>query len=128
MYRAKAEGRDVYRFYSTRVQGDGESRLAFTSGLRRAIDRGELLLHFQPLVDLRTGRIDGLEALVRWQHPTMGLIPPADFIPVAEESGLILSIERWVLQAAMTEAQHERGQALKLAINLSSRHFDHPDC
>jgi diguanylate cyclase (GGDEF)-like protein len=128
MYRAKAEGRDVYRFYSTRVQGDGASRLAFTSGLRRAIDRGELLLHFQPLVDLRTGRIDGLEALVRWQHPTMGLIPPADFIPVAEESGLILSIERWVLQAAMTEALvYERGQALKLAINLSSRHFDHPE-
>ena len=64
---------------------------------------------------------------MRWQHPTMGLIPPADFIPVAEESGLILSIERWVLQAAMAEAQHERGQALKLAINLSSRHFDHPE-
>ena len=128
MYRAKAEGRDVYRFYTTRVQGDGASRLAFTSGLRRAIDRGELLLHFQPLIDLRTGRIDGLEALVRWQHPTMGLIPPADFIPVAEESGLILSIERWVLQAAMTEARvYERGQALKLAINLSNRHFEHPE-
>ena len=74
---------------------DWRSRVAFA--VRSTVVS---FLHFQPLVDLRTGRIDGLEALVRWQHPTMGLIPPADFIPVAEESGLILSIERWVLQAA----------------------------
>lgn len=128
MYQAKAEGRDTYRFYTGRVQSEASSKLAFTSDLRRALDRGELLLHFQPLVDLQTGRIDGLEALVRWQHPSMGLIRPADFIPIAEETGLILSIERWVLQSAMTEALvHERGQALKLAVNLSSRHFDHPD-
>ena len=128
MYRAKAEGRDTYRFYTARVQNELSSKLAFTSELRRAVDRGELLLHFQPLVDLPTGRIDGLEALVRWQHPSMGLIPPADFIPVAEESGLILSIERWVLQSAMSEALvYERGHELKLAINLSSRHFDHPE-
>jgi diguanylate cyclase (GGDEF)-like protein len=128
MYRAKGEGRDVYRFYTRRVHGEVSPKLAFTSGLRRAIDRGELLLHFQPLVDLRIGQIDGLEALVRWQHPSMGLIPPGDFIPVAEESELILSIERWVLKAAMSEAlAYERGHALKLAINLSSRHFDHPD-
>jgi diguanylate cyclase (GGDEF)-like protein len=127
MYRAKAEGRDTYRFYAARVQGDASPALAFTSGLRRALDRGELLLHFQPLVDLETGQIDGLEALVRWRHPSMGLIPPADFIPVAEESGLILSIERWVLQSAMSEALSCRcGQPLKLAVNLSTRHFAHP--
>ena len=128
MYQAKAEGRDTYRFYTARIQGEASAKLTFTSDLRRAVDRNELLLHFQPLVDLRTGRIDGLEALVRWQHPTLGLIPPADFIPIAEETGLILSIEKWVLHAAMSEALIcERGEPLKLAINLSSRHFDHPE-
>src|SRR5262249_52699775 len=84
-------------------------------------------LHFQPLVDLRSGRIDGLEALVRWHHPSMGLISPDEFIPITEESGLILSIERWVMQSAMTEAlSHELNQPLMLAINLSMRHFDDP--
>ena len=127
MYQAKAEGRDTSRFYAARIQREASSRLTFTTGLRRAIDRGELLLHFQPLVDLSTGRIDGMEALVRWQHPSMGLVPPADFIPVAEETGLILDIERWVLQSAMTEAlAFDWGHRLKLAINLSSRHFDDP--
>jgi EAL domain-containing protein (putative c-di-GMP-specific phosphodiesterase class I) len=77
---------------------------------------------------LRSGRIDGLEALVRWQHPSMGLVPPDEFIPIAEESGLILSIERWVMQSAMTEAlSHELNQPLKLAINLSMRHLDDPE-
>jgi diguanylate cyclase (GGDEF)-like protein len=128
MYRAKAEGRDTYRVYVARVQRDTSATLTFTTGLRRAIERQELMLHFQPLVDLRTGETDGLEALVRWQHPTMGVIPPAAFIPVAEESGLILSIERWVLQSAMRQAlEYERGRGLKLAINLSTRHFDHPE-
>ena len=127
MYQAKAEGRDTSRFYAARIQRAASSRLTFTSGLRRAIDRGELLLHFQPMVDLASGRIDGMEALVRWQHPSMGLVPPADFIPIAEETGLILDIERWVLQSAMTEAlAFDAGQPLRLAINLSSRHFDDP--
>ena len=127
MYRAKAEGRDSYRFYAARTRGDASFTLAFTTGLRRALDRNELLLHFQPLVDLTTGFIDGAEALVRWDLPGTGIIPPADFIPIAEESGLILAIERWVLYSAMKEAlAYDSGRGLKLAVNLSSRHFDQP--
>jgi diguanylate cyclase (GGDEF)-like protein len=128
MYQAKAEGRDTYRFYTARHQHKVPSRVALATELRRAADRGELLLHFQPLVDLTTGHIDGLEALVRWQHPTMGFVPPAEFIPIAEESGLILAIERWVLESAMTQARAAfAADRLKLAINLSSKHFDHPE-
>jgi diguanylate cyclase (GGDEF)-like protein len=128
MYSAKSEGRDTHRFYSARSQSTASVKLAFSADLRRALERDELLLHFQPLVDLRSGRIDGLEALVRWQHPSMGLVPPDEFIPIAEESGLILSIERWVMQSAMTEAlSHELNQPLKLAINLSMRHLDDPE-
>ena len=128
MYSAKSEGRDTHRFYSARSQSTASAKLAFSADLRRALERDELLLHFQPLVDLRSGRIDGLEALVRWQHPSMGLVPPDEFIPIAEESGLILSIERWVMQSAMIEAlSHELDQPLKLAINLSMRHLDDPE-
>jgi EAL domain-containing protein (putative c-di-GMP-specific phosphodiesterase class I) len=86
------------------------------------------LLHFQPLVDLRSDQIDGVEALIRWHHPIMGFVPPDEFIPIAEESGLILSIERWVMQSAMSEAlSHELNQPLRIAINLSMRHFDDPE-
>jgi len=128
MYSAKSEGRDTHRFYSARSQATSSATLTFTADLRRALERDELLLHFQPLIDLRSGRIDGLEALVRWHHPTMGLISPDEFIPVAEESGLILSIERWVMQSAMTEAlSHELNHPLMLAINLSMRHFADPE-
>jgi diguanylate cyclase (GGDEF)-like protein/PAS domain S-box-containing protein len=128
MYSAKAEGRDTHRFYSARSQSSASAKLTFSAELRRALERDELLLHFQPLVDLRSGRIDGLEALVRWHRPGIGLVPPDEFIPIAEESGLILSIERWVMESAMTEAlSHELSQPLKLAINLSMRHMDDPE-
>ena len=128
MYIAKSEGRDTHRFYVARSQSTAAAKLAFSADLRRALERDELLLHFQPLVDLRSGRIDGLEALVRWHHPSMGLIPPDEFIPIAEESGLILEIERWVMESAMTEAlSDEIKQPLKLAINLSIRHLDDPE-
>ena len=128
MYSAKSEGRDTHRFYAARSQSTASAKLTFNAELRRALERDELLLHYQPLVDLGSGRIDGLEVLVRWHHPTMGLVPPDEFIPIAEESGLILSIERWVMQSAMTEAlSHELKQPLRLAINLSMRHFDDPD-
>jgi predicted signal transduction protein with EAL and GGDEF domain len=127
MYRAKAQGRDAVRFYAPPLETTRTSQVAFESALRRAIERGELLVHFQPIVDLHTGHVDGLEALVRWRHPSRGVIPPSDFIPIAEESGLILLIERWVLQTAMTEAASHRGtKQLKLAINISRRHFDNP--
>jgi len=127
MYRAKTEGRDSYRFYSSRHYATPSGSLILNSRLRQAIDRQELVLHFQPLVNLRGRGVDGIEALVRWQHPTLGLVPPADFIPMAEESGLILSIERWVLESAMRAAGTLQGERpLKVAVNLSTRHFDHP--
>jgi diguanylate cyclase (GGDEF)-like protein len=127
MYRAKAQGRDTVRFYAAPLEEARSSQVAFKNALQRAIERDELLVHFQPLVDLHTGQIDGLEALVRWRHPSRGVIPPSDFIPLAEESGLILLIERWVLHAAMTEVTSVRAaNQLKLAINISRRHFDNP--
>jgi diguanylate cyclase (GGDEF)-like protein len=127
MYRAKAQGRDTVRFYAAPLEGPRSSQVTFKNALQRAIERGELLVHFQPIVDLHTGQVEGLEALVRWRHPSRGVIPPNDFIPLAEESGLILLIERWVLQTAMTEVtSHRATKQLKLAINISRRHFDNP--
>jgi predicted signal transduction protein with EAL and GGDEF domain len=126
MYCAKAQGRDTVRFYAAPLEATRSSQVAFNTALRRAIERGELLVHFQPIMDLNTEEVDGLEALVRWRHPSRGVIPPREFIPLAEESGLILLIERWVLQTAMTEiASHRGARPLKLAINLSRRHFEH---
>jgi diguanylate cyclase (GGDEF)-like protein len=127
MYRAKAQGRDTICFFAAPGEASRSFPLTFTSALRRAAERGELLVHFQPLVNLHTDTVDGLEALVRWQHPSRGVIPPSDFIHLAEESDLILSIERWVLHTAMTEAaSHPHAKRLRLAVNLSRRHFDNP--
>jgi diguanylate cyclase (GGDEF)-like protein len=127
MYRAKAQGRDAVRFYAAPPDAARSYSLAFTSALRRAPERGELVVHFQPVVDLHRNEVDGLEALVRWEHPGQGMVPPNDFIRLAEESDLILAIERWVLHKAMTEAsRHPQAKGLKLAINLSRRHFDSP--
>jgi diguanylate cyclase (GGDEF)-like protein len=126
MYRAKAQGRDTVRFYATPETSRSFS-LAFTSALRRAPERGELLVHYQPIVNLHRNEVDGLEALVRWRHPTQGVVPPNDFIRLAEQSDLILAIERWVLHTAMAEAlRHPQAKQLKLAVNLSRRHFDNP--
>jgi len=127
MYRAKAQGRDTVRFYDSPPDTARSFSLAFTSALRRAPERGELLVHFQPLVNLQRNEVDGFEALVRWQHPSQGVVPPNDFIRLAEQSDLILAIERWVLHTAMAEAmRHPRAKQLKLAVNLSRRHFDNP--
>ena len=127
MYRAKAQGRDGVCFFAAPVESSRSFPLTFTSALRHAAERGELMVHFQPLVNLHTDLVDGLEALVRWQHPSRGVIPPSDFIHLAEESDLILSIERWVLHTAMTEAaNHPSARLLRLAVNLSRRHFDNP--
>jgi EAL domain-containing protein (putative c-di-GMP-specific phosphodiesterase class I) len=125
MYRAKDDGRDTHRFYSSRHQTNATRYKALRIGLRGAVERGELVIHYQPLVDLRGGGVDGLEALVRWEHPSLGLIPPADLIPIAEESGLMLSIDRWVLQSAIQQAMSLQGQRpMRMAVNLSARHFE----
>jgi EAL domain-containing protein (putative c-di-GMP-specific phosphodiesterase class I) len=101
-------------------------RLELQADLRRALDRGEFILHYQPLVELRTGVITGVEALVRWRHPQRGLIAPSEFIPVAEETGLIVALGRWVLQVACREARQWQLRfpdrtPLILNVNLSAR-------
>jgi EAL domain-containing protein (putative c-di-GMP-specific phosphodiesterase class I) len=102
------------------------------SDLRRAVDRGELRLHYQPLVDLVTGAVLGMEALLRWQHPVRGLVPPLSFIPLAEETGLILPIGRWVLQTACEQVRDWQRRfpsvsSLVLSVNLSARQFAQAD-
>jgi len=102
-------------------------RLVLSSDLRRAIERGELLLHYQPLVDLDSGRTTAFEALARWQHPVLGLIPPTVFIPLAEETGLITRVGAWVLRSACLEAcrwQDEGLRSIGVSVNLSSQQFN----
>jgi EAL domain-containing protein (putative c-di-GMP-specific phosphodiesterase class I) len=107
-------------------------RIDLENDLRRALERDELRLHYQPLVDLKTNAIVGFEALVRWQHPTRGLVPPLAFIPLAEETGLIASLGRWVLETACRQAYAWRtagpgGTPLVMSVNLSARQFAQPD-
>ncbi len=126
MYRSKETGQDGYTFYSREMNQRALERLRIESGLRHGIEQNELLLHYQPKVDIATGHIVGVEALVRWQHPDLGLMLPDAFIPIAEESGLIVQLSAWVLRAALlqTRAWNEAGlPGIRVAINLSARDF-----
>jgi diguanylate cyclase (GGDEF)-like protein/PAS domain S-box-containing protein len=123
---AKNDGRDGIRFYQPEMQTDVMARLDLATQLRRVVERGELVLHYQPQLSLISGEIVGVEALVRWQHPDKGMIPPGQFIPYAEETGLIVPISEWVIQAACRQARawEARGlPPLKMSVNLSARHF-----
>jgi diguanylate cyclase (GGDEF)-like protein/PAS domain S-box-containing protein len=132
MYRAKAQGKARHAVFDQNMHARVVALLRLENDLRRAVERDELRLHYQPIVSLDSGRISGFEALVRWQHPELGLIQPKDFIPVAEETGVIVELGQWVLSES---ARQMRGwqmispehAALKLSINLSSRHFVQPD-
>ena len=126
MYRAKEQGRNTFQFYSSHLNLHSVQRLNLESGLRRALERDELVLHYQPQVDLRSGRITGVEALVRWRHPELGLLPPGRFIAIAEETGVIVPIGEWVVKSACTaqRAWIDSGLApLRIAVNLSARQF-----
>jgi diguanylate cyclase (GGDEF)-like protein len=125
LYQAKEQGRNRFRFYSPRHNAHTVERLALEAGLRYAIERDELVLLFQPKVAIATGRIAGVEALVRWQHPELGLLRPDRFIPLAEETGLIAPIGLWVLRTACASARawREAGMPLPVAVNLSARQF-----
>ncbi|HYE35971.1 sensor domain-containing protein [Methylocaldum sp.] len=130
MYQAKESGRNTYHFYTEALTHSANQRLDLESRLRRALERKEFILHYQPQVDIATGRIIGVEALVRWQSPEMGLIPPAQFIPLAEETGLIIPLGEWVLRSAcaQTKAWLEQGlPPLTVAVNFSSLQFRQSD-
>ena len=126
MYHAKESGRNAFRFYTAELNERAGKRLTLETALRHALARQELLLHYQPLVDMGSGKIIGTEALIRWQHPELGLVPPLDFIPLAEETGLIVPIGEWVLNTACVQAKAwERAGfgGLQMAVNLSIRQF-----
>ncbi|OFZ69138.1 MAG: hypothetical protein A2V79_12150 [Betaproteobacteria bacterium RBG_16_56_24] len=124
MYRAKEQGRNNYQFYTQKLTDSAVERVALETALRRALERGELLLHYQPQIDLKSGLLIGAEALIRWQHPEMGLVLPGRFIHLADESGLTQPIGEWVLFSACEQMRRWREQGLNLpriAINLSGR-------
>jgi len=129
MYRAKEQGRGNMALYTEAMNVSAFERLVLESSLRKAMEVGELRLHYQPLVELRRGQIIGVEALVRWQHPDLGLVPPSKFIPIAEETGLIVPLGEWVLRTACTQAAvwHAQGLQLQMGVNLSARQFEQPD-
>ena len=129
MYRAKHDGRDIFRFFTPEMQAHSARRLQLENALRRALERNQLLLHYQPQLSLHDGRIVGAEVLLRWQHPEFGMVPPAEFIPIAENSGLIMSIGEWVLRTAMQQMctwQDQGCSPTALAVNLSAIQFRHP--
>lgn len=129
MYRAKAKGRNTYEFYTAEMTVQVQEQLALEGALRRALERNEFVLEYQPVVNVHSGRIVGAEALLRWRHPARGLIPPAQFIPLAEETGLIVPIGAWVLATACAQAAAWRAAGyapLRLAVNISARQFMQP--
>ncbi len=132
MYRAKARGPGHYAVFDTTMHSSVVQRLDTENALRHAIEQEQLRLYYQPIVSLSTGQVAGFEALVRWQHPQRGLISPGDFIPIAEETGLIIPLGWWVLRAACRQMRHWQeqvagAQALTIGVNLSSKAFMRDD-
>jgi diguanylate cyclase (GGDEF)-like protein len=126
MYLAKEEGKNDFRFFSSEIKSQSIERLMLESDLRHALELDQLTLHYQPKLDVRTGRITGLEALLRWAHPELGDLPPAQFISLAEETGLIIPIGHWVLKTACAQNmawQRDGLPSISMAVNLSPRQF-----
>ena len=130
MYRAKDQGRDNYQLYAPAMNARALERLALENMLRKALSHRELVLYYQPVADMKTKSVVGVEALIRWRHPEMGLVSPAHFIPVAETSGLIIPIGDWVLRTACRQTklwQKRIDPDLTVAVNLSARQFQQPN-
>jgi diguanylate cyclase (GGDEF)-like protein/PAS domain S-box-containing protein len=130
LYLAKEQGRNTFRFFSPELDARVRARMHLENDLRLAVDRDEFVLHYQPQIDLTSGRIIGAEALLRWLHPQRGLVAPAAFIPTAEETGLINPIGEWALRAACLQARawHESGrQKLRVAVNISGKQLNGAD-
>ncbi|MEA2617454.1 MAG: hypothetical protein QOE72_3237 [Chloroflexota bacterium] len=131
MFTAKERGKGRHELFEPAMRRTAVHRLELRGALERAVEHGELLLHYQPVIELRSGRVTGVEALVRWQHPVLGLTAPGDFIPLAEETGLIVPIGRWVVEEACRQARTFQqvsvdAAALTMAVNLSARQLQHP--
>src|SRR5215813_12373280 len=129
MYLAKEDGKNGFRFFNRDVKVQSIERLTLETALRRALERDQFSLHYQPKVDMLTGQITGVEALLRWEHPEFGMVSPMQFIPLAEETGLIVPIGRWVVKEACAQnmAWQRRGlRPVSMAVNLSPRQFADP--
>jgi diguanylate cyclase (GGDEF)-like protein len=130
MYRAKQLGRNNIQFYDAELDAESQVRMQLEADLRLALEREEFVLHYQPKVNPHTGCIAGAEALVRWRHPTQGMVPPMRFISLAEETGLIVPLGAWVMRSACMQnmAWRRQGQgSLRIAVNVSARQFVAPD-
>ena len=130
MYRAKEQGESAYQFFTADMNARAFEHLTLENSLRKALERGELQLYYQPQVDLETGKVSGMEALLRWQHPDFGMVSPAQFIPLAEETGLIVPIGEWVLREAcrQNKAWQDAGLGrMRVSVNLSARQFRQQD-
>jgi diguanylate cyclase (GGDEF)-like protein len=126
MYQAKAEGKNNFQFYSKKLNANSLERLTLESSLRHALERNEFRLHYQAKRDIASGRITGMEALLRWEHPDLGIVAPMQFIPIAEETGLIVPIGKWVLKTVCLQSiswQRQGLPALSIAVNMTARQF-----
>ncbi|MGH2635056.1 MAG: putative bifunctional diguanylate cyclase/phosphodiesterase [Actinomycetota bacterium] len=132
MYMAKEAGKSRYQVFEPAMHDTALRRLELKADLQRAVDNGEFIVHYQPVIELETGEIEGLEALVRWEHPARGIVGPLDFIPLAEETGLIVEIGKWVLREACVRAKELQERfpmdpPLAMSVNLSARQLQRPE-
>lgn len=130
MHRAKDQGGNTFQMFTREMDARIAERMSLENKLRRSLERNEMLLHYQPQTDLRTGRITGAEALVRWKHPELGMVPPAKFIPLAEETGLVIPIGDWVLRTACAQNrawQQDGLRSITVSVNISARQFRQQD-
>ena len=125
MYQAKSEGRSTFRFFEQAMDTEIQARRAIETHMREALGRGEFQLHYQPFMNIAEGEVVGFEALLRWNHPSRGFIPPAEFIPIAEETGLIVSLGEWIVRQACAEAA-QLPERMRVAVNVSAVQFRNP--